>query len=63
MADKKETALDAMAGNGGYGLGKVCDHLRFKFKRDGKRFWAGDNLSGINTMLHKGSNISKLTSV
>ena len=40
-----ETALDAMAGEGGYGMGKVCDHLRFKFKRDGKRFWAGDNIS------------------
>ena len=45
MTDKTETALDAMAGEGGYGLGKVCDHLRFKFKRDGKRFWAGDNIS------------------
>jgi len=45
MTDKTETALDAMAGDGGYGLGKVCDHLRFKFKRDGKRFWAGDNIS------------------
>jgi len=45
MTDKKETVLDAMAGDGGYGLGKVCDHLRFKFKRDGKRFWAGDNVS------------------
>ena len=45
MTDNKETALDAMAGDGGYGMGKVCDHLRFKFKRDGKRFWAGDNVS------------------
>ena len=45
MTDKNETALDAMAGDGGYGLGKVCDHLRFKFKRDGKRFWAGDNIA------------------
>jgi GTP cyclohydrolase I len=44
MTDK-QTALDAMAGDGGYGLGKVCDHLRFKFKRDNKRFWAGDNIS------------------
>ena len=40
-----ETGLDAMAGDGGYGLAKTCDHLRFKFKRDGKRFWAGDNIS------------------
>ena len=45
MTDKKETAIDAMTGEGGYGLGKICDHLRFKFKRDGKRFWAGDNIS------------------
>jgi len=46
LTDKNnKTALDAMAGDGGYGLGKVCDHLRFKFKRDGKRFWAGDNVS------------------
>jgi hypothetical protein len=21
------------------------DHLRFKMKREGKRFWAGDNIS------------------
>ena len=44
MTDK-QTALDAMAGEGGYGLAKLCDHLRFKFKRDNKRFWAGDNIS------------------
>ena len=29
----------------GYSLGKMSDHLRFKMKRDGKRFWAGDNIS------------------
>jgi len=29
----------------GYSLGKISDHLRFKMKRDGKRFWAGDNIS------------------
>ena len=40
-----QTALDAMAGDGGYELGKMSDHLRFKMKRDGKRFWAGDNIS------------------
>lgn len=39
------TGIDAMAGDGGYELAKACDHLRFKFKRDGKRFWAGDNIS------------------
>ena len=40
-----ETALDAMAGDGGYSEGKVSDQLRAKMKRDGKRFWAGDNIS------------------
>ncbi len=40
-----ETALDVMAGNGGYEEAKLSDHLRFKLKRDNKRFWAGDNIS------------------
>ena len=35
-----------MAGDGGYEEGKYLgDHLRFKMKRDNKRFWAGDNIS------------------
>jgi GTP cyclohydrolase I len=43
---KKETALDAMAGDGGYQEGKYLgDYLRFKMKREQKRFWAGDNIS------------------
>ena len=42
---KKETALDAMAGDGGYEEAYLGDHLRFKMKRDNKRFWAGDNIS------------------
>ena len=41
----KETALDAMAGDGGYEEANLADVLRFKMKRDGKRFWAGDNIS------------------
>ncbi len=45
MTDKKETALDAMAGNGGYEEAYLGDHLRFKMRREGKRFWAGDNIS------------------
>jgi GTP cyclohydrolase I len=48
---QKETALDAMAGDGGYEEAYLGDHLRFKMKRDGKRFWAGDNISEY---LHKG---------
>ena len=42
---KKDTALDVMAGDGGYEEAYLGDHLRFKMKRDGKRFWAGDNIS------------------
>jgi GTP cyclohydrolase I len=34
-----------MAGDGGYQEAYLGDHLRFKMKRDGKRFWAGDNIS------------------
>ena len=45
LTNKKETALDAMAGNGGYEEAYLGDHLRFKMKRDNKRFWAGDNIS------------------
>jgi GTP cyclohydrolase I len=41
-----ETGLDAMAGDGGYKEEKYLgNYLRFKMKRDGKRFWAGDNIS------------------
>jgi GTP cyclohydrolase I len=42
---KKETGLDAMAGDGGYEEAYLGDHLRFKMRREGKRFWAGDNIS------------------
>jgi GTP cyclohydrolase I len=46
LTDKKETALDAMAGDGGYQEEKYLgNYLRFKMKREGKRFWAGDNIS------------------
>ena len=40
-----ETALDAMAGDGGYALGQAHKQIAFKMRRDGKRFWAGDNIS------------------
>ena len=42
---KKETAVDAMAGDGGYQESSLADVLRFKMQRDGKRFWANDNIS------------------
>ena len=48
---KNETALDAMAGDGGYQEAYLGDHLRFKMRRDNKRFWASDNISDY---LHKG---------
>ena len=47
----KETGLDAMAGDGGYQEAYLGDHIRFKMKREGKRFWAGDNISDY---LHEG---------
>ena len=34
-----------MAGDGGYEEAYLGDHLRFRMKREGKRFWAGDNIS------------------
>jgi GTP cyclohydrolase I len=45
LTDKKQTGLDAMAGDGGYEEAYLADVIRFKMKRDGKRFWAGDNIS------------------
>jgi GTP cyclohydrolase I len=45
MTDKKETALDAMAGDGGYQTTYLSNAIRARMKRDGKRFWAGDNIS------------------
>jgi len=44
LTDKKETGLDAMSDKG-YKEGYLGDHIRFRMKRDGKRFWAGDNIS------------------
>ena len=50
-----ETGLDAMAGDGGYKETYLADVIRFKMKRDQKRFWAGDNVSEYVTeeMKHK----------
>ena len=45
MTDKRETGIDAMAGDGGYSEGYLGGYLRAKMKRDGRRFWAGDNIS------------------
>ena len=40
-----ETALDAMYGDSGYQEGTAHNYLGFVMKRNGKRFWAGDNIS------------------
>ncbi len=40
-----ETGVDAMAGDGGYKVSTLSAVIRAKMKRDGKRFWAGDNIS------------------
>ena len=45
MTDKKETALDAMYGDSGYQEGTMHEYLGFAMRRNGKRFWAGDNIS------------------
>jgi len=43
--DNDATALDAMAGDGGYKESTLSAVIRAKMKRDGKRYWAGDNIS------------------
>jgi GTP cyclohydrolase I len=40
-----ETALDAMAGDGGYSEGTLYRNILANMRRDNKRFWAGDNIS------------------
>ena len=45
MTDKKETGLDAMYGDGGYSEGYLGGYIRSRMRREGKRFWAGDNIS------------------
>ena len=44
-SNNEETGLDAMAGDGGYSEGYLGGYLRARMKRDGRRFWAGDNIS------------------
>jgi GTP cyclohydrolase I len=58
---KKETALDAMAGDGGYQEAYLGDTIRFKMKREGKRFWAGDNISDYVTEEYKERLIDEAT--
>ena len=41
---EQQTALDTMLDKG-YKTGYLADAIRARMKRDGKRFWAGDNIS------------------
>ena len=45
ISNDEETGLDAMAGDGGYSEGYLGGYLRAKMTRNGRRFWAGDNIS------------------
>jgi GTP cyclohydrolase I len=45
LTNKKTTALDALAGNSNYETGYLGGAIRARMKREGKRFWAGDNIS------------------
>jgi GTP cyclohydrolase I len=40
-----ETGLDAMSGDGGYKESTLSAAIRARMQRDGKRYWAGDNIS------------------
>ena len=40
-----ETSLDAMASDSGYKESTLSAVIRARMKRDGKRYWAGDNIS------------------
>ena len=42
-----------MAGNGGYSEGYLGGYIRARMKREGKRFWAGDNISEYITDVEK----------
>jgi len=43
--DEQQTGLNAMYDDSGYQEGTAHDYLSFVMKRNGKRFWAGDNIS------------------
>ena len=57
----KETGLDAMAGDGRYKEGTLAGAIRMRMRREGKRFWAGDNISDYVTDNHKAKLIDEAT--
>ena len=56
-----DTALDAMAGDGGYQEGYLGGVIRARMKREGKRFWAGDNISDYVNEADKAKLIEEAT--
>jgi len=56
-----QTGIDAMTGDGGYREAYLADVIRFKMKRDQKRFWAGDNISDYVTEQDKAKLIDEAT--
>ena len=61
VSHDEETGLDAMAGDGGYSEGTISGQLRAKMKREGKRFWAGDNISDYVNEADKAKLIEEAT--
>jgi GTP cyclohydrolase I len=57
----KQTALDAMTNDKEYKESYLGDAIRFKMKRDNKRFWAGDNISDYVTEEDKSRLIDEAT--
>ena len=57
MTDKKLSEPDTTAEEGKY----IGDYLRLKMRKDGKRFWAGDNISEYITEEHKSRLIDEAT--
>ena len=55
------TGIDAMNGDGGYEEAYLGDVIRFKMKRDRKRFWAGDNISDYISEQDKSKLIDEAT--
>ena len=56
-----QTGIDAMSGDGNYQEAYLGDAIRFKMKRDNKRFWAGDNISDYVTEEDKARLIDEAT--
>ena len=61
MTNKQETAVDAMAGDGGYQEASLADTIRFRMKRDSKRFWANDNISEYLSDIYREKLIAEAT--